>query len=99
MPTPPAPCPGLQAAGLEPPQGSVLPVGFSQPLVMGAQPYPRGEPSSALLPGAFTASVFPRGTGVDKQTGGHKNQSKLIHRQGGPLPGVLMRSSLYNEHF
>lgn len=62
-------------------------------------PHPNGEPGSTLLPTAFTAPRFPRGTGEDKQTRGHKNQSKLIHLQVGPLPGVLMLSSLYNEHF
>lgn len=62
-------------------------------------PHPHGEPGSTLLPTAFTAPRFPRETREDKQTRGYKNQSKLIHLQVGPLPGVLMRSSLYNEHF
>lgn len=57
-------------------------------------PFPRD-----LLPGAFIPPGFPRGTGADKQTRGHKTQSKLIHLLGGPLPGVLMRSPLYNERF
>lgn len=57
-------------------------------------PFPRD-----LLPGTFTAPGFSRGTGADKQTRGHKTRSKLIHLLGGPLPGVLMRSSLSNERF
>lgn len=66
------------------------------PLPQGStrSPFPRD-----LLPGAFTAPGFPRGTGADKQTPGHKTQSKLVHLLGGPLSGVLMRSSLYNERF